>query len=308
MRAAKLTTVTLLTFSAAMSVCGCEEPRRPKPPRPTTKPEAAGPAWTAAQVAVIEGMDVPESVVVDPTTGVIYVSNVEAGEGQYWADDGKGFIGRILPGGKLDQLRWKSGAETFRLNAPKGMCVYAGTLYVADNSRVCRLALDPAGAEGPVKGLQGERLNDVATDGAAVYVSDTGAGKIYKIDGRAISELKAPDGVNGITFHGDKMYAVSWALHDVFEIDPAGKADPKGFGLAKHFKALDGIEVLDDGTFIVSDFDGNKVCTISADRKTVHTLCTPKTPADIGLARRSGMMYVPQFMHKSVVVYKLEKK
>ena len=309
MEAAKSAIVTLLTSALVLGLCGCEEPPpRPKPPRPATEPAPAGPVWTAEQVAVIEGMDVPESVVVDPATGAIYVSNVEAGEGQYWADDGKGFISRLLPNGKLDRLRWKSGGEEFRLNAPKGMCVYGGAVYVADNKRVCRLAVDPAGAEGPVMGLQGERLNDVATNGAAVYVSDTAAGKIYRIDGPAITELKAPEGVNGITFHGDKMYAVSFALHDLFEIDPEGKADPKPFGLAGHFKALDGIEVLDDGTFIVSDFEGDRVCTVSPDRQTVHTLCTPKTPADIGLGRRSGLMYVPQFMHKSVVTYKLAKK
>ena len=51
-----------------------------------------------------------------------------------------------------------------------------------------------------------------------------------------------------------------------------GKTPPKPFGLAAHFKSLDAIEVLDDGTFLVSDFPGNKVCTISADRKTVRKI------------------------------------
>lgn len=55
------------------------------------------------------------------------------------------------------------------------------------------------------------------------------------------------------------------------EIDTSGKQPPQPFGLADHFTNLDGIEVLEDGTFIVSDFVGDKVCLISPDRKTVTT-------------------------------------
>jgi len=308
MRLGALTILALLASAASVGLVGCQDPPRATGSRPATRPRKPKPAWTAERVGLLEGMRVPESVVVDPSTGVIYISNVEAAEGDYWADDGKGFIARVLPNGTLDVLRWKSGTETHRLSGPRGMCVYGGALYVADNTRVCRIALDAAGAEGLVGGLRGRRLNDVATDGVAVYVSDTGAGKIHRIDGPVIRQLKAPEGVNGIAFHRDKMYAVSWTLHDAFEIDPTGQAEPAPFGLAGHFKALDGIEVLDDGTFIVSDFEGDRVCTISPDRKTVHTLCTAKTPADIGLARRSGLMYVPQFTGGSVAVYKLTRR
>jgi hypothetical protein len=104
------------------------------------------------------------------------------------------------------------------------------------------------------------------------------------------------------------MFGVSWGLHEVYELDPAGKEEPKPFGLAKHFKGLDGIEVLDDGTFIVTDFVGGKVCTISPDRKTVHEIIAVHSAADIGLDRQRRMLYVPSLMSNAVSAYKLEWK
>ena len=80
------------------------------------------------------------------------------------------------------------------------------------------------------------------------------------------------------------------------------------FGLAEHFTNLDGIEVLDDDSNIVSDFMGNKVSLISPDRKTVTTLAEADTPADIGINRRNGLLYVPHFMKDKLTVFRLERK
>ena len=43
---------------------------------------------------------------------------------------------------------------------------------------------------------------------------------------------------------------------NIYEIDPAGVAEPIPFGLSSHFTNLDAIEVLPDGSFLVSDFKG----------------------------------------------------
>ena len=284
-------------------------------PAPAARAGGRGPArparWAAPRlerVKVIGKMNVPESVVVDPASGVAYVSNVVAPGGGYWADDGVGFIARLKPGGEMDVLHWKRRSRRGPLNGPKGMCIFKGNLYVADNSRVHSLPLPGAKSAKPVKFPPGRRYNDMATDGKAVYVSDTAAGKVIRADEKGHRLVKAPKGVNGITFFKGKMFAVSWTLHEVYELDPTGKADPKPFGLSHCFRSLDGIEVLDDGTFIVSDFVGNKVCAIAPDRKSVRTIALVKTPADIGLDRKRGLLYVPQFEHKQVVVYKLRRQ
>jgi hypothetical protein len=213
--------------------------------------------------------------------------------------------------------RWRESAAAQKqrsapfkiLNSPKGMCLLNGVLYVADITRVVAFPLDPADAGKIFLQLPtGKQFNDMASDGAAIYVSDTGQGKVFRADPDGVREVKGPPSANGITFFKDKMYGVSWGEHEVYELDASGKAEAKPFGVASHFKSLDGIEVLDDGTFIVSDFAGNKVCLIAPDRKTVKTLVEVESPADIGLDRERLFLYVPQFMRNRLVCFKLEKR
>lgn len=53
--------------------------------------------WTATQIVVLDNLAVPESVLVDPANGVVYVSNIEAPAGKYWDNDDKGYISRLSP-------------------------------------------------------------------------------------------------------------------------------------------------------------------------------------------------------------------
>ena len=268
-----------------------------------------GPGWTAQEVGAIGAMDVPECVAVDPATGIAYVSNMVAAKPDaFWADDGTGFLSRLRPGGNLESLRWKDSTPDHPLHSPKGMCVLQNVLYVADNTRLVGYALGDKGPAKPIQGPVGQKLNDLATDGEAVYISDTAAGVVYRCGTDGVRPIKAPEGVNGITFFKGRMFAVSWTLHDVYELDPTGEDIPIPFGLAAHFTNLDGIEVLDDGTFVVSDFYGHKISTIAPDRRTLRTLVTVTTPADIGLDRDRMLLYVPQFEAGRVVVYHLRKE
>jgi len=265
--------------------------------------------WRVKRLEVVRGLQVPECLVADPAKGLVYISNIVAGEGAYWDDDGKGFISQMTSDGQMKQLRWLDSKPEDVLNAPKGMCVLGDVLYFSDNARLMRCPTKgaPKPEQVPLPGAK--RLNDVATDGQAVYVSDIEQGVLYKVDpsgGHTV--LKAPPGVNGVTCHQGRMWAVSWGLHEVYELDPDGRTVPKPFGLAEHFTNLDGIEMLDDGSFIVSDFTGNKVSLIAPDGKSVHTLVELESPADVGLDRTRGLLYVPQFMKDQAVVFKLERR
>ncbi len=266
--------------------------------------------WSVSPGQAVEGLDAPECVAVDAASGAAFVSNIETSDQGYWVDDGKGFVSRLTPEGRMAALRWADSTKDLPLNAPKGMCVLNGSLYAADNTRVVRLPIAPAAPAARVIAVPGaERLNDMATSRGAVWVSDTAAGKVYRIDSQGkVNTIRAPAGVNGITFAKGSMFAVSWDLHDVYELDPTGLRDPKPFGLASHFKNLDGIEVLDDGTLVVSDFTGGKVCAIDPDRKTVRTLLGAETPADIGLDRQRGILYVPMLTKNRVGVYRLAER
>ena len=272
------------------------------------KASKEGATWSAEVTAAVVGFKVPECVLFNKADEMVYVSNVESAPEAYWKDDAKGHISLLdADGGVVDQ-RWVDSAPEMVLHGPKGMCVLGDTLYFTDNTRLMS-CVAKTGGEVRIVAEGFKQANDLATDGTSVWVSDTLAGRVFAVspDGER-REIPSPKSVNGLAFHGDKLFCVSWDLHEVYELDPSGKAAPVSFGLAKHFTNLDGIEVLDDGTIIVSDFMGNQICTVSPDRKTVEKLIDIESPADIGLDRERGLLGVPQFMKDTVVFLKLKKQ
>src|SRR5690606_34663695 len=69
-----------------------------------------------------------ESVLYDRESGNIYVANIEGGAAE---KDGKGSISIISNDGEITQRDWVTG-----LNAPKGMGISEGKLYVTDIDEV----------------------------------------------------------------------------------------------------------------------------------------------------------------------------
>jgi sugar lactone lactonase YvrE len=267
---------------------------------------AAAMPWSAVHVATVSGFHVPECAWSDSDRGVVYVSNIESAPGEYWSDDGKGYISVMDNHHAVTSRRWIDSGPECVLHSPKGMVRLGPHLYFTDNSRLMRCTLTSKDVEVVASGFG--RANDLCTDGRNVWLSDGQRSEIHCIapDGKSRT-IKTPDGINGITFSGDDMFGVSWDLHEVYELDPAGDKAPVPFGVSSHFTNLDGIEVLDDGTLIVSDFMGHKVSAIGPDRKTVWTLIETNSPADIGLNRAEGLIYVPHFMEDKVSVYRLRK-
>src|SRR5215471_5062361 len=115
-----------------------------------------------------KGLAQPESVVEDPTTGVIYVSNIN---GAVMQKDGNGFISRLTADGKMLERQWVKG-----LNSPTGLALRDRTLY---------------DAKGAVF------LNDVAVDDAGTaYVSDTPMNTIWRLNDGSFEPWLAKDALN----------------------------------------------------------------------------------------------------------------
>jgi hypothetical protein len=270
--------------------------------------------WHAKRISIAKGFNVPEcTLFVGSPFFDVFVSNISAKEGGYWTDDGKGFISLISSSGAVIKLSWLESSVSAPIHAPKGMCFANGCLYFTDNARLMRCTIGKTGKPGKLEQLAlpaAENLNDLATDSYAVVVSDTKLGKVYHVECATgkVREIPAPESVNGVTIYRGKIFAVSWGLHEIYELDRRDGKAPQPFGLGSHFTNLDGIEVLSDGTFIVSDFMGNRIATVSADRKTVRTLIDVESPADIGLDPTFRTLYVPQFLKNQVVVYRLENR
>lgn len=263
--------------------------------------------WGVTPLRTLTGFQVPESVVVDPATGLGYVSNIVGSD--YWADDNAGFVTRLNAAGQVASRAWRKAAGAASLQGPKGMGILNGWLYVADNSRLRKLSLTSA-AGYTIKVTGAKQLNDVAIADGAILTTDSATGRIHRVspNGRFQRVIATLPGANGVTTFGKHTFAVGWDSHDIYEIYPDSRRAPRALGVARHFKNLDGIEVLSDGTFIVSDFYGNKVCAVSPDGRTVKTLATLDSPADIGLDRARGLLYVPQFLKDKVAVYKLSRQ
>lgn len=289
--------LTLLALVAVLSGCRKQQAAPTMPGR-----------WNVELVKVVEGFAVPECALYDASRRQLYVSNIETADKGYWVEDGTGFITLLSPDGVTKKMRWADSTPDSPVHAPKGMGILNDYLYFADVTALKRVPID-GGRVQTVDLPAARRLNDIAADGEAIWVSDVELSRIYRVDAQGnVREIPAPEHVNGITRHATRMYAVSWFHHEVYEVDPDGQNQPIAFGLAEHFTNLDGIEVLDDGTFLVSDFNGGKVSAIDPDRKTVRTLVELETPADIGIDRAAGMLYVPQLTIDKVVIFKLWKE
>src|SRR4051812_34109581 len=70
-------------------------------------------------------LKVPESVLFDAENHVLYASNIAGTDP--WAKDGNGSVAKIGLDGKIIAVDWVTG-----LNAPKGIGIHNGKLYVAD--------------------------------------------------------------------------------------------------------------------------------------------------------------------------------
>ncbi len=272
------------------------------------KAPAANSGWSVGEPTVITGFSAPECCLFDPAAEGVFVSNIVAADGDdpYWSDDGAGYTSLLGADGDVRRAKWLTGAGEDVLQAPKGMCLHGDRLWMADNTRLVSVRradgsdlriFSPPGAV---------HLNDMASDGTHVFVSDTATGRILRVAEDGMTETVASiESVNGITIHDGTMFAVSWDLHEIYEVDLSGQQEPIPFGLAEHFTNLDGIEVLADGTFLITDFVGGRVCTVTSDRGTVETLALMPAPADLGVSLGESTIYVPSLKTDVVHVFPL---
>lgn len=244
-------------------------------------------------------LKVPESVLFDGKNKVLYVTNID---GQPWANDGKGSVGKIGLDGKIIAVDWVSG-----LQAPKGMGLHKNKLYVADLTELVvidvntgtvieRIAVEGAGG-----------LNDVSADeNGTVYVTDSRARRVYEVkDGKASmlldsSKLKGP---NGILKHKGSLYVLD--AGSMYRMEKDGSLTKLAEGMEG---GTDGIENITGGDFIVSTW-GGVVYYVNADG-TKQVLLDGReqkiNSADIGYDAAKRIVYIPTFWKNSVVAYELK--
>jgi DNA-binding beta-propeller fold protein YncE len=296
--------ITVILAGAMLS--GCAAPG----PNAISNPTSATDGWIVEKVTEVSNLAVPECAAVCPDGGDVFISNIDAPkegpDNRYNTEDNQGFITRLKPGGALIAGQWVKSEVNAPIHSIKGLCVLKGVIYACDVDHVRRMSIKTGQALEPIYIRDAQFLNDAATDGEYVYVSDSNTNKIHRLDGMKVTDIPAPNNPNGIAFENGKMIVVSWAEHEIYEVDMDCIVPPKPFGLADKFEGLDGVEVLSDGTFIVSDQKQNRLALIGADRKSIRTLVKVKGgPADFGIDAKRGFLYVPMIWNNSLTVFKL---
>ncbi len=245
---------------------------------------------------------VPESVLYDPSSGFIYVSNIN---GSPSSKDGNGFISKLTKDGKIVSLRWAQG-----LDAPKGMAIYRDKLYVSDITQLVEIDLSSGGILRKYPAPGGQFLNDVAVDeNGVVYVSDSSRANsvIYRLrEGKLEVWVKetALLSPNGIFYRDGKLYIGSFANGKIFACDlKTGELKV----VARAPMPIDGL-ILDGDLILVSDWEG-KVGVLEG--KKFHLLLNfpgqRVNAADIGFIPEEKTILVPTFFGDSVVAYRLMK-
>ena len=248
-------------------------------------------AWTLA-----EGLAKPESVVYDEERDVLYVSNIN-GKGR--EKNGLGYIAQVSPSGKVVQKDWVGG-----LNAPKGMAMANGKLYVADIDAlvIVDVASGKVASRHDVSGAK--FLNDVAIDqNGAVYVSDSKTSRIHVFkDGKVSVWLDDPRirRANGLYALPNEMIVAAGdsetkkphknrylqrVSYDGKNIAPL--KDKQGLG------RIDGVVPDGKGGFFMTVFKAGKLMHFSPSKGASEIAKLGKGTADLTYVASKKRLYVP---------------
>ncbi|OMH39683.1 SMP-30/gluconolactonase/LRE family protein [Motiliproteus sp. MSK22-1] len=268
----------------------------------TTAISAPEELWT------INNLDQPESVVADPGTDLLYISNIN---GNPFELNGKGYISRVSKNGEVQQQFWIKG-----LDAPKGMAVVDNYLYVADLNKVHVINLEKGQVVNLLKAPNAKMLNDVtaAPDGT-VYISDLLGGAIYRIKDNQLQRWFTSEQLphpNGVLWHQGKLLVAGWgyplnpdfttatpgSLYQLDPINPSLIPVASGFQLGN----LDGIVAIGTNLYI-SDWISGEMFRLAGKERT-RVLSLAAGLADIGAA--NDVIYAPMMLDNKIVAWKID--
>ena len=242
------------------------------------------------------GLKTPESVIYYPEKDIIFVANIN---GDSSAKDGNGFISVLNTDGKIKTLEWVKD-----LNAPKGMAIFKGKLYVADVNQLVEIDIEKGTITARYEAPGAVFLNDVtACMNGMIFVSDTRTAKIHVLnDGKFTvwmegKPLETPNGLmaeKGKLLVGDK---------NIYEVDIQTK---KVTQLIEDAGGVDGLEKNNAGDFVFSNWPGR--IFIHKNGKTIKLLDTTENKlntADIDYALKLDLVLVPTFFDNRILAYKI---
>jgi len=294
------------------------DPTQTASPVKTAAPEAAEPEEAASLKVEGAGFQTPESIRHDAATDLYLVTNIN---GSPLAADGNGFISRVNPDGTVKELKWIDGtSEGVTLNAPKGMAIADGVLYVADLDHLRRFDATSGLPQGEIAIEGATFLNDVVTgpDGA-IYVSDSGlksgekgfepsgTDAIYRVNGpkdvKAIAKSPELGRPNGLTFEKDLLRVVTFGTGELYTLFEGKKQN----ALKLPAGSLDGIEVTGDGRLLISSWEAEAVFAGPTTGPFVKVVENVRSPADLGFDAKRNRILIPRFQDDALLFVPLPR-
>ena len=293
---------TLIAMIALALLTGCKQQAGESGKKANESAESSGESaqpqlvhqWSTDSV-----MNVPESVCYDPQNEILYVANIQ---GKPTEKDGKGFISKLSTEGDVINLEWVTG-----LDAPKGMGVNNGKLYVTNIDEIVEIDIE-GGTISNRYPLEGAKFaNDIAINKeGVVFASDMSVGMVYSLkDGNAkvwleSDRLKSPNGL--FATENELMIGIDGAvLKAAYGSDQLTEHIPNTGG-------IDGLEAVDDQYYIKSDWAGH-IHLIHPEKEKLLLLNTADDnvqAADIEYVPELKMLFVPTFHDDRVTAYKLK--
>ncbi len=288
-------------------------------PPPQAAPATASPP-PATKVATVAGFLTPESVLHDTTQDIYFVSNIN---GSPTAKDDNGFISRVRPDGAVENLKFIEGGKSgVTLNAPKGLALWADTLWVADIDAVRAFNARTGATIDSVSlaSLGAVFLNDIAVaPTGALYITDTGIrfddvgnvlhpgpDRVFRIGpDRKVTVAVRGDTLgrpNGIALDpvGKRFVIVEFGGRSLLAWKPEDKAPSV---IAKGPGGFDGV-VIAGGKILVSSWTDSTVSSYETGQE-VKVITGVPSPADIGYDGKRNRVLIPIFTGNRVEIWQL---
>lgn len=307
----------LLMGMVLIAACAKESTQNTTATDSTTQTVEATTAGTSSQsMELKDGLQTPESVLYDADQDVYFISNIN---GQPLAADNNGYISRVNAESMQIEAKWiEAGKNDVTLNAPKGLAIAGDDLYVSDITSVRTFDRKTGAPKGEIKVPGSTFLNDLATDGKVVYVSDsglkagaggnfdpTGTDAVWQISGKKATKIASGKDLNrpnGLEVVDGKLWAVSFGAKELYQLDKGKKTNvatlPKG--------SLDGLGHLSDGTFLVTSWESNSIYRGPQAGPFTAVIENVNAPADIGYDTKRKRLLVPHFMESRVTIHPLQ--
>ena len=293
-----LVTTSLLLVSIMLSSCGSKDVA-------TAKEDASVASGSTLKLVkkweTDSTLTTSESVILDEKAGLLYVACI--GGVPPDSKDGDGFIAQVAIYGNIVEDKWVTG-----LDAPKGMGIFADTLYVADITDVVRINRKTGEIIDRIAIEDAAFLNDITTDEAGhVFVSDTRANRIHKItNGNSEVWLEDTDmgGPNGLYVEANRLMVATFGSGNFGSVDLETK---KFDSHSVDIPSGDGIVKLTNG-YLVSNWNGEVYHVNNHWQQTrlLDTKGVNVNAADIALLPSKNMLLVPTFFKNSVVAYEIQ--